>query len=113
MRGMGCWMYSLIVPGARRGLEQRLLPGSIRLGTLDTEMLIREMGRHSPARGAIEKANLNEERLGDFFDGVGLFGQRGCQLIQAHRAALVLLDDGQQQLAIDLVEAVAIDFEHL
>src|ERR1039457_7020170 len=110
MRGMGCWMYSLIVPGARRGLEQRLLPGSIRLGTLDTEMLIRQMGRHSPARGAIEKANLNEERLVDFFDGVGLFGQGGCQRVQAHRAALVFLDDGEQQLAVDSVEGRAVDF---
>ena len=71
------------------------------------------MRGHSSARRAVEKADLDEERLVDFFDRVRLLGQRRRQRVHAHRPALVLLDDGQQQLAVDLVEAVAIDFQHL
>src|ERR1700732_4220818 len=75
-------------------------------------MLISELGRHSPAGSAVQKADLDEKGLVDFLDGVRLLGKRRAQRIQAHGAALVLLDNGEQQFAVDFVEAVAVDFEH-
>ena len=66
-----------------------------------------------PAAGsAVQKADLDQKGLVDFFDGVGLLGERRAERVQAHRAALVLLDDGEQQFAVDFVEAMAINFEH-
>src|SRR5208282_805899 len=74
--------------------------------------LIRELGRDPSAGRAVQKADLDQKRLVDFFDGVGFFGQRRAQRIQTHRPTLVLLDDGEQQFAVDLVEAVAVYFKH-
>src|SRR5260370_13159539 len=75
-------------------------------------MLIRELGSHPPPRSAVQKANLNQEGLVNFFDGVGLLGQRGAQRVQPNGPSLVLLDDGEQQFAVDFVEAVAVHFQH-
>src|ERR1035441_3952280 len=97
----------------RASLEQRLLPSGIGAWPLDAEVFICQMCCHPAAWGAIEKANLDEEWLVDFLDRVRFFGERRRQGVHAHRPALVFLDDGQQQLAVDLVEAVTIDLEHL
>src|ERR1039457_7728138 len=96
----------------RAPLEQRLLPSRIRAWPLDAEVFICQMCCHPSARRPVEETNLDEEGLVDLFDRVGLFGERWRQRVHAHRAALILLDDGQQQLAVNLVEAVAIDLEH-
>src|SRR5208337_5439399 len=96
-----------------RLLEQRLLPAPVRPRTLHAKVLIRQMCSHSSARRAVQKSDLDEERLIDFLDGVSLLRQRRCQRVHPHWPALVLLDDAEQQLAVNLVEAVAIDLEHL
>src|ERR1035441_4977044 len=96
----------------RAPLEQRLLPSRIRAWPLDAEVFICQMCCHPSARRPVEETNLDEEWLVDFLDRVWLFGERRRQGVHAHRPALVFLDDGQQQLAVDLVEAVAIDLEH-
>src|SRR5271166_6673627 len=88
-------------------LKQRLLPAC--LWPLHAEMLVRQMCRNPSARRAVEKPNLDEERFVDLFYRIGLFGERRGQRVHAHRASLVLLDDGEQQLAVNFVEAMAID----
>src|ERR1035438_5969860 len=66
----------------------------------------------APARRTIEEADLHKKWFIDFLDRVRLLCERSCQCVQPHRPALIFLDDGQQQLAVDLIEPVTIDFEH-
>ena len=63
------------------------------------------------ARRAVEEADLQQVGLVDVLDRVGLLADRGRQRVHAHRAAAELLDDREQQLAVDLVEAVGVDLE--
>src|SRR5690242_18005751 len=89
------------------GSEERVLA----LSRLQSEVLVGEM-RYGPSpRSAIQEADLHEERLVDLFDRVGFFGEGRRQRVHADGTTLVLVDDGQQQLAVDLVEAVLVHFE--
>src|SRR5580658_5755006 len=90
-------------------LEQRGLPAS----GGDAEMIVGELGGDAAAGSAVQETDLHEERFVDFFDGVGLFGQDCGQGAEAYGAALIFFDDGEEQLAVDFVEAVFIDFEQL
>ena len=76
-------------------------------------MLIRELGRHSTPRCAIQEPNLDQKWLIDLFDCVRLFRKYRRQSVHAHRTALIFLNYGQEQLAVDLIKPVAIDFQHL
>ena len=76
-------------------------------------MLICQMSSHPPSRRPIQEANLNEERFVDFFNRIRLLGQHGSQRIYPDRPALIFLDYGQKQLAVNLIETVAIHFQHL
>src|SRR5438045_1357005 len=76
-------------------------------------MFIGQLRGHTPARRAVQETNLNQERFVNLFDSIGFFRQCRSQGANPDRAALILLDNGQQQLAIHLVESVAIDFQHL
>ncbi len=49
-----------------------------------------------PARRAVQKTDLNQERLVDLFERVFLFSQRGGQRAKADRTTVVLLNDGEQ-----------------
>ena len=71
------------------------------------------MRRDAAARRAIEEADLDQERLVDLLDRVRLFGERRRPSCSRRPARPELLDDGEQQLAVDLVEAVIVDLEHL
>src|SRR5690606_17111718 len=65
------------------------------------------------ARRPVEKADLDEKRLVDVFDGVLLFTDRGRQAAEPDGPAAELVDDRAQQPAIGLVEAVGIDLHQL
>src|SRR5215467_14226489 len=69
--------------------------------------------RHASARRPVQKAVLNQERLVDVFDGVLLFADRGGNAADADGTAAELVDDRPQQLPVDFVEPVLVDFEHL
>ena len=60
---------------------------------------------------ALEEAELQEVGLVDVFDGVGFFRNRGGDGADADGAAAELLDDGVEDLDVDLVEALVIDVE--
>ena len=75
-------------------------------------MLIGEAGGDAAAGGAVEEADLDEEGLVDLFEGVLLFGERGGEGVEADGAAIVFLDDGAEEAAVEFVEAVGVDFEH-
>src|SRR5215469_2281838 len=90
-------------------LEQRTLPPR----RTDSEVLVGQLRRHSPAWCAVEESNLNQKGLIDLFDRLRLFGQHRRQGVHAHWPALILLDDREQQLAVNFVKTVAVDLEHL
>ena len=75
-------------------------------------MLVGEAGGDAASRGAVEEADLDEEGFVDLFEGVLFFGQRGRQGVEADGASVVFLDDGAEEAAVELVEAVGIDFKH-
>src|SRR5437763_10588587 len=69
-------------------------------------------GDASPG-GAVEKSNLNEKRLVNFFKGIWLFRQGCSQSVQAYRATAIFLNDGQHQAAVNLIEPMLIHLEHV
>src|SRR3569623_575105 len=77
------------------------------------EMQIRMTCHHPPARGAQEKALLNQKGLQHVLDGAALFADGGGQAVAAHRPAGELIDEGEQQLAVHHVETFAVDVEHV
>ena len=89
-------------------LEQRRLAA----GHGQTEVFVCEPCCYAAAWGAIEKPDLDEERFVDFFECVFFFSQGCGQRAQTHRAATVFVDDRQQQLAVDLIEAVRVNLKH-
>ena len=74
-------------------------------------MFVGEAGGDAAAGGAVEEADLDEEGFVDLFEGVLLFGQCGGEGVEADRPAVVLLDDGAEETAVEFVEAVRVDFE--
>src|SRR2546421_6283033 len=68
-------------------------------------MLVSGARRHAPARGTIKKADLNQIRLDDLFDGLALFADRSGDRADADWAAVELFDDRRQDFAIHFVEA--------
>ena len=55
---------------------------------------------------------LDQVGLDHVFDRVALFADGRGQAVDAHRAAIELVDDGFEQLAVHQVQALRIDFEH-
>ena len=77
----------------------------------EAEVLVGEACCHASAGRAVEKSDLNQERLVDFFESVFFFGQGGSQCAEAYGTTVVFLNDRKQKAAIDFVEAVGIHFE--
>jgi len=74
-------------------------------------MLVGEAGGDPATGRAVEEADLDEEGFVDLFEGILLFGEGGGKGIEADGATIVLLNDGAEQAAIELVESVSIDFK--
>ena len=76
-------------------------------------MLIGQI-RHLAATGcAFDEALLDEEGFIDLFDSTRVFADGRSDGGDAYGAALELIDDGQEDLAVDEVEAVAVDVQGL
>src|ERR1700729_2996364 len=82
-------------------------------GRFDLEMFVGERGGDAAAGRAIEKAELHEVGLVDFFDGVFFFAERGGERVEADGAAGIFLDDGEHEVAVGVVEAVLVDAQHV
>src|SRR5215471_8289591 len=93
-------------------LPQSRIPSPV-VGRVEAEVAVRAPRRHASARRAVQKAVLNEERLVNIFDGVFFFADRGSNTANPDGASAELVDDGEQQFSIDLVESVFVDLEHL
>src|SRR5271156_2585007 len=75
-------------------------------------MFVGQGGGDAAAGGAVEEAELHEVGLVDFLDGVFFLAEAGGGGGGAARAAGIFLDDGEEQVAVDVVEAVLVDAEH-
>jgi len=76
-------------------------------------VIVGELRSNASPRSAVQKSDLDEEWLIDFFDRVSLFRQSSGKRIQSDRSTLIFFDDGQHQLAVDLIEPVFVYFQHL
>ncbi|CFM09835.1 Uncharacterised protein [Bordetella pertussis] len=64
------------------------------------------------ARRALQVAVLDQIRLDDVFDGVALFADRRRQAVHADRAAVELVHDGFEQLAVHDIQALRVHIQH-
>jgi hypothetical protein len=77
------------------------------------EVLVGAVGGHAATGRAIEHADLHEVGLVDFFDGVFFLAQRGGERAQAYGTTGILVQQSDHQVAVDFIEAVFIDAEHV
>src|SRR5690606_19710263 len=105
-------------PGARwmvapllnpRRLEERLGAGRER----QAEMPVRLLGRHAPARRALEQAALDEERLVHLFERRPVLADSRRQGVEANGATDELADDGVEDGAVAAVQTGVVDAEGL
>ena len=74
-------------------------------------MLVGQFGDLAASGCAAYEALLDEEWLVHFLDGAGVLAHRGGDGGDAYGAALELVDDGEQDFVVNLVEAVLVDVE--
>ena len=76
-------------------------------------MLAPEVGDHPPARGPLEEPELQEVRLVDILDRVGLLAERDRERREPDGTAAELRRDRVEQLPVDPLEALLVDLEEL
>ena len=76
-------------------------------------MRVGALGRDAAARGARKESLLQQVRLVNLIDRVGLFSDSGREALDPDRSAVKLVDDRAEDRAIHLIEACRIDFEQL
>src|SRR5437867_10558667 len=86
----------LLLAGARGGDVPRSAPA---------EVLVGAAGRDPAAGRAVDEADLQQVRLIDVLDRVGLLADGRREGADADRPSPELVDDGEEQLAVHLVEA--------
>ena len=74
-------------------------------------MLIGQVCHLAATRRTLDETFLDEEGFIDFLDGAGVFADGRSNGGDAYGAALELVNDGQENLAVDEVEAVAVDVQ--
>ena len=77
------------------------------------QMLIGQAGHAAAAGGAGQHAHLHQVRLTDVFQRDALLAQCSGQRFETDRAAVVHLDDGAQQAAIEFVQTQLVDVHPL
>lgn len=77
------------------------------------QVLVRQLGNLATTRGALDKALLDKIRLIDILYRACVFAHSRSDGVQPYRPALELVDNGAEQLVVDLVEPKSIDIERL
>ena len=100
-------------------LEKLLLPGCLGLAALTgLAIIIPQVGvsprRDDPAPDRpVEEADAHEKGLVDALDRVLFFVDGRGDRADADRPAAEVLDDGREDLAVDVVEAEGVDLHHV
>ena len=74
-------------------------------------MLVGAAGGDAAARGALEESLLDQVGLVEVLERPGVLADRDGQRLDAGGAAVVVLDQRAQDLAVDVVEAELVDLE--
>ena len=74
-------------------------------------MLIGEGCDHASALRSLDESLHDEIRLVHFLDGAGVLADGGGYSADAYRTSAELVDDGQEYLVVNLVEAILVDVE--
>ena len=93
------------MPMGNFGLEQPCLRRTIR----NSEVVVGELRCDAAPGRSLEKPDLQQVWLVHVLDSVHFFAEHGGNRIHTDRTSAEPLDNGPQQLAIDLVEAVFIN----
>src|SRR2546426_12477523 len=80
-------------------------------GFSEAEMAEGVRGQETAARGALQVAALDQERLDDVLDRIAWLRQRGCHCLDADRAAAVVEGNGGEITPVHGVEAGGVDFQ--
>ena len=78
-----------------------------------SQMAVGQGRGHASAWRALDESLHDEEGFVDLFHRSGVFADGRGDGADAHRTASELVDDGQQNLVVDFVEAVLVDVEGL
>jgi hypothetical protein len=76
-------------------------------------VLVGARGGDAAARRAVDEPDLQEVGFVDVLERAGILADRRGERGDADRAAAELVDDGEEELAVDLVEAVVVDLQQL
>src|SRR5258706_12826994 len=90
--------------GCRVSKQLLLVRAGPAFGQGAREVLVRAPGRDAPPGRAVDEPDLQEEGLVDVLDGVRLLADGRGQRAHAHGPAPELVDDGEEELAVHLVE---------
>src|SRR5206468_6017969 len=92
-------------------LQQLLLRGGRRRAHPPPEVRVRERRRDAPLRRAREEALLDEEGLVDVLNRVALLADGRGERVDPDRPAAELVDDGEEEGAVHLIEPRLVDVE--
>ena len=94
-------------------LRRTIRKDGLALGEFAAEILIGTGSGDAAARSAIEHADLHEIRLVHFLDGVFFFAEGRGERAEAYGTTAVFIDKRDHQVAVNFVEAVFIDADHV
>ena len=74
-------------------------------------MLIGQFRYHTTTWSTLDKTLHDEERLVDLLHRSGILANSGSDSGNAHRTSAELVDDGQQDAVINLVQSLLVDIQ--
>ena len=74
-------------------------------------MVVGKLSGHAAARGSLDESLHDEVRLVHLLDGSGILADGCGNRSHAHRSAMKLVDDGGENLVVDLVQTILVDVE--
>src|SRR6478752_6167693 len=94
-------------------LEQRLLLDLKTRRRREAQMLVGTSRCNTAAGGALEKSELDQIGFVDIHDRIGFFTGGGGKRLNPNRTAIELVDDRNENTAVNVVESKLVDIQHL
>ena len=79
------------------------------IGNRQTEVVVGSGCRHSPPRGPIEEADLDQEWFVDILNRLFFLTYCSGNTVQSHWSTTEFVDDGPKQASIRLIEPVGME----
>src|SRR5579885_2601867 len=94
------------------GLAQGSEEARLAAGQIAAKVFIGALGGDTASRRAVNHADLHQVGLVHFLDGVLFLAERGSERANANRAASVLIQQREHQVAVHFIEAIFIHAKH-